>query len=144
VLHIPNDCPLCAPTPHELIWQDNFCRIILLNDADYPGYCRVELLEHVKEMTDVDANSLNQIMSIVFATEQAIRNVLQPTKINLASLGNKTPHIHWHVIPRFENDRHFPNSHWGESLRNHKMEQLSDAQKMQLKSEIVNYLKTAS
>ena len=31
--------------------------------------------------------------------------------------GNKTPHIHWHVIPRFENDRHFPNSHWGEIVR---------------------------
>jgi diadenosine tetraphosphate (Ap4A) HIT family hydrolase len=38
-------------------------------------------------------------------------------KINLASLGNKTPHVHWHLIPRFENDKHFPNSHWGTAVR---------------------------
>ena len=113
---------------------------MLLNEADYPGYCRVELLEHVKEMTDLDAMSRNQMMKSVFATEQALRNVLQPTKINLASLGNKTPHLHWHVIPRFENDRHFPNSHWGEPLRTKSNEPISNAQKIQLKSEIIKAL----
>jgi len=58
-----------------------------------------------------------RMMKTVFAVELALREMFNPDKINLASLGNKTPHIHWHVIPRFENDRHFPNSHWGEALR---------------------------
>jgi len=110
-------CPLCKPCPNSILWQDDFCRIVLLNDADYPAYCRVELLEHVKEMTDLVPAQRARMMKTVFAVELAIRETFNPDKINLASLGNKTPHLHWHVIPRFEHDRHFPNSHWGEAVR---------------------------
>lgn len=112
-----SECALCVATPHELLWQDDFCRVVLLNDADYPAYCRVELLAHVKEMTDLQPSQRARMMKVVFAVETALREIFNPDKINLASLGNKTPHIHWHVIPRFENDKHFPNSHWGESVR---------------------------
>jgi diadenosine tetraphosphate (Ap4A) HIT family hydrolase len=110
-------CPLCQPTPHLVLWQDDFCRVVLLEDTDYPAYCRVELLAHIKEMTDLVPADRARTMKVVFAVETAIREVIKPDKINLASLGNKTPHLHWHVIPRFETDKHFPNSHWGEALR---------------------------
>lgn len=110
-------CDLCKPSPHQILWQDNFCLVVLLNDVDYPAYCRVELLEHVKEMTDLTPLQRAKMMKTVFAVELALREVTQADKINLASLGNKTPHVHWHVIPRFENDKHFPNPHWGEALR---------------------------
>ena len=111
-------CPLCQPCLYQILWQDDFCRVVLLNDANYPAYCRVELLAHVKEMTDLSPNERARMMKTVFAVETAIREVIQPDKINLASLGNKTPHLHWHVIPRFENDKHFPNSHWGAVTNN--------------------------
>ncbi|HSI24805.1 MAG TPA: HIT family protein [Methylotenera sp.] len=110
-------CALCVPTSHLVLWQDDFCRILLLNDADYPAYCRVELLTHTKEMTDLAPPERARMMKTVFAVELAIREIFNPDKINLASLGNKTPHLHWHVIPRFEDDKHFPNSHWGEVMR---------------------------
>jgi len=110
-------CPLCSPTPHEILWLDDFCRVVLLNDEDYPAYCRVELLAHVKEMSDLAPQDRARVMKVVFAVETALRTALNPDKINLASLGNKTPHIHWHVIPRFEHDKHFPNSHWGQAVR---------------------------
>jgi len=116
-------CALCQPTACEILWQDDFCRVVLLGDRDYPAYCRVELIEHVKEMTDLAPQARARTMKVVFAVESAIRSVIQPDKINLASLGNKTPHMHWHVIPRFEMDQHFPNSHWGEVVR----ESLADA-----------------
>jgi len=35
-----------------------------------------------------------------------------PHKVNLASLGNVVPHVHWHVIPRFLDDRHYPDPVW--------------------------------
>jgi len=110
-------CDLCKPSPHQILWQDDFCRVVLLKDADYPAYCRVELLEHIKEMTDLLPHHRARMMKTVFAVELALREVTHADKINLASLGNKTPHVHWHVIPRFENDKHFPNSHWGETVR---------------------------
>ena len=108
-------CDLCKPTPHEILWQDDFCRVVLLNDVDYPAYCRIELIAHIKEMSDLDALNQHRLMKVVFAVETAMREVVNPDKINLASLGNKTPHLHWHVIPRFKDDKHFPNSHWGEA-----------------------------
>ena len=110
-------CSLCIPTSNEILFQDDFCRVVLLNDADYPAYCRVELIEHIKEMTDLTPLNRVRMMNVVFAVESAIREVIAPDKINLASLGNKTPHVHWHVIPRFADDKHFPNSHWGLATR---------------------------
>jgi diadenosine tetraphosphate (Ap4A) HIT family hydrolase len=133
-------CPLCQPSPHPILWQDDFCRVVLLNDADYPAYCRVELLAHVKEMTDLAPQDRARTMKVVFAVETAVREVIQPDKVNLASLGNKTPHMHWHVIPRFEMDKHFPNSHWGEAMRNISQAALSndclDALKIKIKTHI--------
>ena len=110
-------CDLCQPSPHEILWQNDFCRVVLLNDVDYPAYCRVELIAHVKEMTDLPPENRVRMMQIVFAVEAAMRDVIKPDKINLACLGNKTPHLHWHIIPRFADDKHFPNSHWGAIVR---------------------------
>jgi diadenosine tetraphosphate (Ap4A) HIT family hydrolase len=56
----------------------------------------------------------------VFATEAALRATLAPTKMNLAALGNMTPHLHWHVIPRFADDSHFPQPVWGATQRDAK------------------------
>lgn len=138
-----SDCALCLPTPHDLLWQDDFCRVVLLHDADYPAYCRVELLAHVKEMTDLHPADRARTMKVVFAVESAMREVIQPDKINLASLGNKTPHMHWHVLPRFESDKHFPNSHWGEAVRDSQVQPLSAAVRDQLQKIVVERVECA-
>ncbi|HZV99580.1 MAG TPA: HIT family protein [Methylophilaceae bacterium] len=109
------NCELCDTPGGELIWQDSLCRVVLVNHEDYPGFCRVILNRHEQEMTDLLPNERSLLMSVVFAVEQAVREILQADKINLASLGNITPHLHWHVIPRFRLDRHFPNPIWGSS-----------------------------
>lgn len=134
-------CDLCNAPSGEVLWQDDFCRVVLLNDVDYPAYCRVELLAHVKEMTDLAPAERARTMQVVFAVESAMREVIQPDKINLASLGNKTPHMHWHVIPRFVDDKHFPNSHWAtpvrDALQTNNHGPLGDAVKTKLQSKIV-------
>ncbi len=113
-----NGCPLCETDGGEVLWQDDFCRVVYVTDTpDYPGFCRVILNRHTKEMTDLTADERTRLMNVVWKTEQAVRDVMNSDKINLASLGNVVPHLHWHVIPRFENDRHFPNPIWGEVLR---------------------------
>ena len=56
-------------------------------------------------------------MATVYAVEQVLRDHLQPAKINLASFGNVVPHLHWHVIPRFADDPHFPQPSWGQHQR---------------------------
>jgi diadenosine tetraphosphate (Ap4A) HIT family hydrolase len=56
-------------------------------------------------------------MDRVFQVERFLRDTLAPEKINLASLGNIVPHLHWHVIPRFTDDPHFPQPVWGGAVR---------------------------
>ena len=140
------NCALCLPSPHIVLWQDDFCRVVLLQDTDYPAYCRVELLDHIKEMSDLPPLLRARTMKVVFAVETALREVVQPDKINLASLGNKTPHMHWHVIPRFENDKHFPNSHWGAAREDGLMptiHALSEPAQIQLKNKIKAHIECA-
>ena len=110
-------CELCEKTGGELVWESETCRVVLVEDADYPGFCRVILNRHVAEMSDLPENERMALMKVVFAVEEAVRSALVPDKVNLASLGNVTPHLHWHVIPRFESDRHFPNPIWGHAMR---------------------------
>lgn len=138
-----SDCPLCVPTPHDLLWQDDFCRVVLLHDVDYPAYCRIELLAHIKEMTDLPPADRARTMKVVFAVETALREIIQPDKINLASLGNKTPHMHWHVLPRFESDKHFPNSHWGEPMRDSGVQTLSQAVRDKLQKIVIERVECA-
>jgi diadenosine tetraphosphate (Ap4A) HIT family hydrolase len=63
-------------------------------------------------MTDLAAADRGQLLAVVFAVEQALRELLSPAKVNLASLGNQVPHLHWYVIPRFVDDAHFPDPVW--------------------------------
>ncbi len=100
-----------------MLWKDATCRVVLVADADYPGFCRVILGDHVREMTDLAPAARERLMEAVFATEATLRELMQPDKINLATFGNVVPHIHWHVIPRFADDRHFPASVWAAPVR---------------------------
>jgi diadenosine tetraphosphate (Ap4A) HIT family hydrolase len=112
-----NACPLCQPHNERRIHADRQLRVILVEDSGYPGYCRVIWQAHVAEMTDLSPADSSRLMAAVLAVEDALRDVLQPAKINLASFGNVVPHLHWHVIPRFADDPHFPEPLWGARQR---------------------------
>jgi diadenosine tetraphosphate (Ap4A) HIT family hydrolase len=68
-------------------------------------------------MTDLAEAERAQLMAVVFAVEEVMRATMRPDKVNLASLGNMTPHVHWHVVPRHRDDRHFPGPVWAAPQR---------------------------
>jgi diadenosine tetraphosphate (Ap4A) HIT family hydrolase len=92
-------------------------RVIRVADADFPAFYRVVWNTHVSEFTDLDEASRAECLGVVTAVERVLRDRLRPTKINLASLGNVVPHLHWHVIARFDWDSHFPQPVWGSRQR---------------------------
>ncbi len=98
---------LCEEEGGTVLWRDDFCRIVRIPGADYPGFCRVILKRHAREMTDLDEAERAGLMAVVYAVEDAIRATMRPDKMNLASLGNMTPHVHWHVVPRWNGDTNF-------------------------------------
>jgi len=110
-------CNLLAAPGAALVWGDHQLSVVAVDEAGYPGFTRVVWNGHVKEMTDLPAADRMRIMDVVWAVESAQREVMAPEKINLASFGNMTPHVHWHVIPRYRDDAHFPNPTWAVAQR---------------------------
>ena len=107
-----SSCPLCLSGDAPAIWRNQYLRVIDVPDADYPGYTRVIWNAHVTEMTDLDAAARQYLMEAVWKVEAALRSTLTPHKVNLAQFGNQVPHLHWHVIPRWPLDPHFPDAVW--------------------------------
>lgn len=110
-------CPLCADDGGTLLVRRDAWRVVLAGDADYPAFTRVIWNAHVAEMSDLPAAQRDALMRVVLAVEAVQREVLSPDKVNLASFGNVVPHLHWHVIPRWRDDRHFPEPVWGSPAR---------------------------
>lgn len=110
------NCPLCAEHLDKVIFENHHARILFLIENGYP-ILRVIAKKHVKEMTDLESDERNALMAMVFACESVFRNLLNVDKVNLASLGNVVPHLHWHIIARFQNDAHFPDSIWANPRR---------------------------
>ena len=109
-------CELCELAVQP-VYRDERLSVILVDDASYPGFCRVIWNDHVKEMSDLAPADRMALNDAVWHVELALRDVMAPGKVNVASLGNMTPHLHWHVIPRFADDAHFPNPVWTAAVR---------------------------
>lgn len=112
-----DDCLLCTTTGGKLIWENAQLRVIDAADALYPGFTRVIWQSHVREMTDLRDQDRDAVIRAVWTVERVMRQILRPDKVNLASLGNMVAHVHWHVIPRFRDDAHFPDAIWSAKKR---------------------------
>jgi diadenosine tetraphosphate (Ap4A) HIT family hydrolase len=110
-------CELCELAASSKVVANDKFAVILADEANYPGFARVVWNEHVREMSDLaDADRL-LVNDAVWKVEQAVREVMQPLKVNVASLGNVVPHLHWHIIPRNADDAHFPAPVWAQAVR---------------------------
>lgn len=106
-------CELCQFDYTGALWQNDKFFIIAVQDEKFPGYVRLIWKEHVAEMTDLEAQDRLMIWKALDIIETCMRKHMHPDKINLAEFGNMVPHLHWHIIPRYTDDSHFPESIWG-------------------------------
>ena len=131
------NCPLCAKDGGLLVFRNQQLRVIQAVEQGFPAFYRVVWNAHVAEFSDLSDEDRNSCMNAVVAVEQVLREHVQPTKINLAALGNAVPHLHWHVIARFDWDSHFPASVWAAPQRAVDVEKLAQ---LALQCEQVNRL----
>lgn len=111
------DCILCHPTNENVLWKNKQMRVIHVDDPIYPGYFRVIWNTHVAEMSDLSDQDREMLQKVLLTVEKVIRQQMKPDKINLAQFGNMVPHLHWHIIARYRDDAHFPESIWGQQQR---------------------------
>lgn len=98
-----------------MIYQDKFIRIER-EESELP-WIKIFTQIKYKEITDCDEATRNRLLEAMFIAEKTMIKFYNPTKINIASFGNMCPHVHMHVIARFELDSYFPNSVWAEAKR---------------------------
>lgn len=114
-------CPLCTSDGGLVIARTPRFRVIRVAEGEealrFPAFYRLIWNDHVAEFSDLTVTDRHACMDAVTEVECALRSLLAPAKINLASLGNVVPHLHWHVIARFEVDSHFPAPVWAAPLR---------------------------
>ena len=111
------NCPLCALPAGQILWQDELVCVINPGENRIPGFTRVVLKKHIAEMSALSEKERIHVMNAVNAVETLMLRMMRPDKVNLASLGNMVPHLHWHVIPRWKNDPWFPDSVWSAARR---------------------------
>ncbi len=74
-----------------------------------------------REMSEVPADIKFDIYYLLDVIEKEMLAYYRPKKINIASFGNYLPHVHWHIMARFEEDSFFPEPMWGKKQREAKL-----------------------
>jgi diadenosine tetraphosphate (Ap4A) HIT family hydrolase len=100
------------------IYEDEHL-FVEVHESDIP-WLKVFTTENYREFSEVPFKVKLQILAKLDIIERDMLEFFKPTKINIASFGNETPHVHFHIMARFEDDECFPNPMWGEKLRDSK------------------------
>lgn len=100
-----------------MVWQRGDWRVIRVDDEAFPAFYRVVYRRHLAEFSQLAPPERERCMRLVAAVEEVLLSRLRPTKVNLAAFGNMVPHLHWHVVARFDWDSHFPQPIWGARQR---------------------------
>ena len=111
-------CPLCEDDGGLLVLRRERWHLVRVTDTpEHPAFYRVIWNAHVAEFSQLSPAHRLEMMEVVTQVESALREHLHPTKVNLASLGNVVPHLHWHVVARFVDDAQFPAPIWAQPQR---------------------------
>jgi diadenosine tetraphosphate (Ap4A) HIT family hydrolase len=105
-------------------------RVVRAEEAGFPAFYRLVWSEHVSEFSDLDPAERRLCMDAVAQVEETLRAHLHPAKVNLAALGNVVPHLHWHIVARFEWDSHFPSAVWATAQREVPPERLASVERL--------------
>lgn len=116
-----------AELPHTAAW--------LLPDQTYRGRTVVWVKEHFDDPADMPAGLLTSVMHEVIQVANAVRQELNPGRLNYTCFGNVAAHVHWHIIPRYE-----AGSDWGQAPRRENEVTLKDKEMKELAEKIAERL----
>ncbi len=123
-------CRLCEGLGGRLVWRSPDWRLVHAGEAGFPGFYRLVRNDHVREFSQLAPADRLAGIEILATVEAALLRHLGADKINLASLGNAVPHLHWHVIARFAWDSHFPGAVWAAPLRDAPADRLAGLEQL--------------
>jgi len=99
----------------SLIYENKTIKLEI-EDAEIP-WLKLFTKHPYKEMSDIPKGMRDEMYALLNVIEKEMISYYKPTKINIASFGNYMPHVHWHIMARFEEDSFFPEPMWGKKQR---------------------------
>jgi diadenosine tetraphosphate (Ap4A) HIT family hydrolase len=111
-------CPLCAPRPafNEHVYFAGklaASSLYLTRDQTYRGRCLLVYdTRHVSRLDELELPEWQVLAQDLWSAERAIVAAFAPQHINVESLGNEVPHLHWHLIPRYRDDGRWGGPIW--------------------------------
>lgn len=79
----------------------------------YRGHC-VLLFDpyHATRIDELTADDWAALAGDIRAAQLALMTAFRPDHINVASLGQVVPHLHWHIVPRYVDDPRWGGPIW--------------------------------
>ena len=108
------------------------CRLLLMNDANYPWFILVPRRDEVSELFQLDAQEQQQLWRESTELAEVLKDTFKADKMNVATLGNVVSQLHMHVIVRRKDDPAWPAPVWGK----HPAKAYSDEQVAALRSKL--------
>jgi diadenosine tetraphosphate (Ap4A) HIT family hydrolase len=89
------------------------CRLLLMNDAQYPWCILVPRRDNAREIYLLDERDQQQLLRESMQLSRAMMDAFAGHKLNVAALGNVVPQLHVHHIVRYPGDAAWPGPVWG-------------------------------
>ena len=90
----------------------SLCKILLEDNRHYPWIFLIPRKNNISRIMDLSNKDQLQLLQELDLAQKALWETFNPTQLNVAAIGNKTPQLHVHVIARFENDPAWPKTVW--------------------------------
>ncbi|MFT3754197.1 MAG: HIT family protein [Paludibacter sp.] len=85
----------------------NASTLFLFKEQSHPGRCVVAYKDHVKELFELSETDRNAFMADVCKVAEAIQKAFSPAKINYGAYSDKLPHLHFHIVPKYDGEFEF-------------------------------------
>ena len=93
--------------------QFRLSMVLLHKDANYPWVILVPKREAIREIYHLDSADQVQLIRESSHLSEVMTSIFAPTKMNVATLGNRVPQLHLHHVARFATDVAWPGAVWG-------------------------------
>jgi diadenosine tetraphosphate (Ap4A) HIT family hydrolase len=143
-------CALCAPRPEsndhwDFIAALSASSLYLARNQTYRGQCQLVFdLRHAARLDQLSADEYAAFSADLFLSQNAVARVAGADHMNVESLGNVVPHLHWHIVPRYLNDARWGMPIWTTPLSAMPDNRLNDVERAQLIEAIRGALREAS
>ena len=79
-------------------------KVYLFREQSHLGRVIVASKYHVSEMVDLPRRERQAFMDDVAQVAEALHKIFRPKKINYGAYGDTGCHLHFHLVPKYEND----------------------------------------